>query len=217
MCHVRCDNGDRRNCRTLLCRIRAAVARSVCGSDKRADRHPIDPSRLRSEVGAPVHARLMPSEQHMDAEAVHILAKWVELKSRVRSGVRRGAPRPARTQNARRLRLTISGTDHRAAAAAPGSVPYRRCSGFVMTFVLAIVRFARRRDRLRGDRRARCSALRCGAPSAPQSCRLARVPKPALSRTAIMTSRLKALVRAALLATSLQKERNQPHVISWIS
>ena len=28
-----------------------------------------------------------------------------------------------------------------------------------------------------------------------------------------MTSRLKALVRAALLATSLKKERNRPHVI----
>jgi guanine deaminase len=55
-------------------------SRQAFASLTKEQRHPIDPERLRSEAGAPVHARLTPSEQHMDAEAVHILATWAHLK-----------------------------------------------------------------------------------------------------------------------------------------
>ena len=43
-------------------------------------RRPIDTERVRSEAGAPVSARLMPSEQHMDREAVGILETWAHAR-----------------------------------------------------------------------------------------------------------------------------------------
>ena len=41
-----------------------------------AARHPIDVEALRAEAGAPLHARRLPAQQYLDAQAVRILAEW---------------------------------------------------------------------------------------------------------------------------------------------
>lgn len=41
-----------------------------------AARHPIDVEALRAEAGAPLHARRLPAQQHLDVQAVRILAEW---------------------------------------------------------------------------------------------------------------------------------------------
>lgn len=44
----------------------------------KAQRHPVDPDALRTEAGAPVERRSMPSERHLDAQAAAILTAWGE-------------------------------------------------------------------------------------------------------------------------------------------
>ena len=41
-----------------------------------AQRHPIDVAQLRSEAGAPIEGRRMPSEQHAAAAAIAVLKAW---------------------------------------------------------------------------------------------------------------------------------------------
>jgi len=43
-------------------------------------RHPIDVDELRTEAGAPLEARTMPSEQKMDREAVAVLEAWASRR-----------------------------------------------------------------------------------------------------------------------------------------
>lgn len=45
-----------------------------------AMRHPIDARLLRAECAAPVHARRLPAEQGMAAEAAEILARWAAAR-----------------------------------------------------------------------------------------------------------------------------------------
>ena len=45
-------------------------------------RHPIDVEALRTEAGAPLPARALPSEQRRDAEAIDILRRWAASRTR---------------------------------------------------------------------------------------------------------------------------------------
>ncbi|TNJ39445.1 nucleoside deaminase [Phaeobacter sp. B1627] len=52
-----------------------------------AARFPVDVDRLTHECGRPVAERIMPAEQHLDAEATKILRDWAcHAQSQVRSG-----------------------------------------------------------------------------------------------------------------------------------
>jgi tRNA(Arg) A34 adenosine deaminase TadA len=51
-----------------------------------ADRHPVDPDRLRSEAGALVADRRIPAEQHRDSEAAAILEAWAIRRKAERVG-----------------------------------------------------------------------------------------------------------------------------------
>jgi tRNA(Arg) A34 adenosine deaminase TadA len=45
-------------------------------------RRPIDVEALRTEAGAPLPARALPSEQRRDAEAIDILHRWAASRTR---------------------------------------------------------------------------------------------------------------------------------------
>jgi tRNA(Arg) A34 adenosine deaminase TadA len=53
-----------------------------------ADRHPVDPERLRSEAGALVSDRRIPADQHRASEAATILENWAARRKAERAGDR---------------------------------------------------------------------------------------------------------------------------------